>query len=220
MEIEAIIPNWELGQLLLLVRSYGNTQSICMQASTGETLWKKQNIQDMHEGDISYLALSKTYLTSSPAGLALWDAKKGDLIWTNKEIKAPIGLLKEVGDGHLLLLTCTPKAGQYGWKNSSQQVYKLNLHTGEAIWNQAYAGYLERKLVSNEPTGRIEIIGNKIEVYTNGFQEFDYLTGEKGAEVEAFSLTKVNPSFRKETGSVVARRYYSGQATFLKKGDT
>jgi hypothetical protein len=104
------------------------------------------------------------------------NADTGEELWSTSKFKGKVGQYY-YEDGYLTTVNFIPSgliALFTGFKN---QIAKINMKTGELVWENTYIGRADKKVVSGEWLFDIEVIDGNVILHLSGLQIYDYKTG-------------------------------------------
>jgi outer membrane protein assembly factor BamB len=179
-KIDELIPFWESNTIFLFDRKIGKDQIACFNLETGQSLWTTDKYQDVSESSITYIAEEDCFAITLKKELVYIRAQTGEELWSTEKFKGVVGQYYFDGTDHTLTMVnfmpTTLGALFTGFKN---QIAKIDLKTGEILWENTYIGLAEKKVISREPIFDLSVKNNKVFLRLNGMQVYDYKTGAK-----------------------------------------
>ncbi|WHZ08339.1 MAG: Glucose dehydrogenase, PQQ-dependent [Cytophagales bacterium] len=182
----------EAGLIFIFDRKVGKDKMVCIEEVTGKLLWVSDKFQDVDSQDnLVFLKDSEEILITTKNDASLIRMRTGELVWRTDKFKGITADYVLGGDGSIVLInmreagavgkflfgdfaTLAKKAAS-GFKN---QLVRVNLNTGEVIWEQAYRGIVEQKLLTRERLVDMKIKDGKLLLFMKGLHTFDYTTGQ------------------------------------------
>lgn len=178
-KVDELIPAWKSDLIFLFDRKMGKDQVACIDMETGEFLWSTDKYQNLTEDNVIYIAEEAAFAVTLKTELVLIKARTGEEIWSTTKFKGVVGKYIWNGDGNIVMVNFMPSwlgALFTGFKN---QIAKVNLKTGDIIWENTYVGRAERKVISRDFVYDLDREGDNVVLKLNGYQVYDYKTGAK-----------------------------------------
>ena len=178
-KVDELIPAWKSNMIFLFDRKLGKDQVACVDMETGNFLWSTDKYQNITEDNVMYIAEEGAFALSLKEELVYIKARTGEELWSTTKFKGVVGKYIWNGDGNIIMVNFVPNwlgALFTGFKN---QIAKVNLKTGDIIWESNYIGRAERKVISREFVYDLDRDGDNVILKLNGFQVYDYKTGDK-----------------------------------------
>ncbi len=177
-KVDDIISMWGSKVIFVFDRKMGKDKMACIDATTGSLLWISSNFQNVEEDNIIYIKELNAFAVTTKESLTMVKARTGDEIWKTDKFKGIVGDYVYMPDGNLTMINmkATVLASIFsGFKN---QIVKINSKNGDVIWDQTYRGVAEKKILTRERLVKLRIEENKVFLYMNGIQAFDYADGK------------------------------------------
>ncbi len=179
-KIDELIPFWASSTIFLFDRKIGKDQIACISLETGKSLWTTDKYQDLDENSITYIQEEDCFAITLKKELVYIRAQTGEELWSTEKFKGVVGQYYYSGSDHSLTMVNfvpgTLAALLTGFKN---QIAKIDLKTGEIIWENTYIGRAERKVISKAFVFNLSVKEDKVFLRLNGMQVYDYKTGAK-----------------------------------------
>jgi outer membrane protein assembly factor BamB len=177
-KVDEIISLWDSKVIFVFDRKLGKDKMACIDALTGELLWITANYQDVEEENIIYISELNAFAVTTKKDLTMVKARTGEELWKTEKFKGIIGTYTYMPDGTITLINM--KATLIGsiFSGFKNQLTKINTKNGDVIWDQTYRGVVERKVLTRERLVNMEIKENKVFLYMNGIQVFDFTDGK------------------------------------------
>lgn len=177
-KIDELIPFWASKTIFIFERKLGKDQIACVDLATGEALWTTDKYQDLNESSITYIKEDDCFAVSLKKSLVYIRARTGEELWSTEKFKGVVGQYVYDKPSHTMTMVNfipgTLEALFSGFKN---QIMRMNLATGEIVWENTYIGRAERKVISKEFLYELDVVDNKVFLRLNGMQVYDYATG-------------------------------------------
>jgi outer membrane protein assembly factor BamB len=179
-KIDELIPFWASSTIFLFDRKMGKDQIACISLETGKSLWTTDKYQDLDENSITYIEEEDCFAITLKKELVYIRAQTGEELWSTEKFKGVVGQYHYSGSDHTLTMVNfvpgTLAALFTGFKN---QIAKIDLKTGEILWENTYVGRAERKVISKQFVFNLSVKEDKVFLRLNGMQVYDYKTGAK-----------------------------------------
>ncbi|MBV5313079.1 MAG: PQQ-binding-like beta-propeller repeat protein [Prolixibacteraceae bacterium] len=179
-KIDELIPFWASSTIFLFDRKLGKDQIACINLETGKNLWTTDKYQELDESMITYIEEEDCFAITLKKELVYIRAQTGEELWSTEKFKGVVGRYYYSGSDHTLTMVNfvpgTIAALLTGFKN---QIAKIDLKTGEILWENTYVGRAERKVISRQFVYDLNVTDGKVFLMLNGMQVYDYKTGAK-----------------------------------------
>lgn len=175
-KVDDFIAVWEADALFVLELKMGTEQVAVIDMKTGESLWFSDQYKLKNADMISYISEEKGFLFTFKDRNVFVDALTGAEKWSTAKFKGKIGAYY-YKDGFLTTVNFIPSellALFTGYKN---QIAKINMKTGDIVWENTYTGRAERKVITGQYLYNIDVIDDHVVLQLNGLQLYDYNTG-------------------------------------------
>ncbi|HNQ12289.1 MAG TPA: PQQ-binding-like beta-propeller repeat protein [Bacteroidia bacterium] len=176
-KIDEQIVMWEAGVIFLFDRKTGKDKIACVDVKNGNFLWMSDKYQNITEENVVYLPELESFAISTKAGVHMMKARTGEELWTTTKFKGVVGAYFTTNDGFLVMLNYKPTALAALFSGFKNQIVKINTKNGDIVWDQTFIGMAERKVITRERLAKIELKGDKVFLFLNGIQVYDYNTG-------------------------------------------
>ncbi|RKD20109.1 hypothetical protein BCY91_00330 [Pelobium manganitolerans] len=191
-------------------RKLGTDRIAVLDIATGKELWSSENYQNLLPKDrgmlgsssedietVKYIDELDAFLIAQKDGMNLVKAKTGEKVWETKLIKGAVAEYQyDKAKNEIVMLNYKPTAlGALisGFKN---QLLKINATNGEIVWDASFRGTVEKELVTRKPILDIWLKGDKVFLWLDGIQVFNFNNGQKLWEVAYENdMDKTNNSF-------------------------
>ena len=175
-------------------RSLGKDRVAVLDLATGKEMWNSELYQNLikkgtkaEEGQddgeletVKYIGELDSFLISQKASVILVKANTGEKIWETNRFKGGVG--KYVYDGkknEIIMINFKPTALGALFAGFKNQMVRINASNGDIIWDATFVGTIEKELVTRRAIIDMYIKEDKIFVYLNGLQVFNYENGQK-----------------------------------------
>ncbi|MCB0397599.1 MAG: PQQ-binding-like beta-propeller repeat protein [Flavobacteriales bacterium] len=177
-KIDELIPFWESNTVFLFERKMGKDQVACIDIEKGTLLWTTDKYQNLSEGNVVYIAEKEGFALSLKESLVFIKARTGEELWTTSKFKGAIG--KYVyRNNEIVTVNFVPSGLGALFTGFKNQIAKINLDNGDLLWEQAYVGRAERKVITREFIFDLELKDDMVVLKMNGIQTYDWKTGAK-----------------------------------------
>jgi outer membrane protein assembly factor BamB len=220
-KVDLQIPMYESKAIFLFDKKMGKDQMVVVDIETGKMLWQTGKYQGIENQDeIVYIPEMDAYAVVTKDALTMVKARTGEELWSTKTMNTPVGRYIYDDKEKAITMVNMPRtflgAMFKGFKN---QILKINVKTGDVIWEQTYRGFIEKKVVTREAVAKFVLAeGNKLMLQLNGLQVFDYQTG-KPLWSATYDVTFEEFAKVKTPGRVVSKGVYGAVADPLYDGD-
>lgn len=222
-KVDLQIPMYPSKAILLFDKKMGKDQMVVVDIETGKVLWSTAKYQGItHADEIVYVSEMDAYAIVTNEALTMVKARTGEELWSTTKMNTPVAKYIVDRDDNTLTIINMPRnflgAVFKGFKN---QLIKINMKTGDVIFDVAYRGFIEKKVITREPVVNMWIKGDKLMLQLNGLQVFDYKSGKNlwGATYDvSFNDISVGAYGKVESKGVygaVADPIYDGEFVYL-----
>lgn len=176
-KIDDIIGIWEAKKIFLLDLKMGNEQIAVIDMLTGKLEWDSDQYKIKVRDMITYIPEEDGFLFTFKDVNVFVKALTGEELWSTQKFKGKIGQYVYGDDGMLTAVNFVPEellALVTGFKN---QIAKINMKTGEIIWENTYIGRADRKVISKEWLFSLKLMGDAVVLQLDGLQIYDYKSG-------------------------------------------
>lgn len=176
-KIDELIPFWESDCLFLFDRKMGKDQIVVVDMATGKALWNTDKYQNLVEESIVYVPEKDGFAIALKDRLVWVMAKTGEEKWSTDKFKGSVGRYAVTRDGKLVMVNFMPTGLGALFTGFKNQIAKVDLATGNILWENTYIGRPERKVISGEFLYALDIQDDKVFLRMNGMQVYDLNTG-------------------------------------------
>lgn len=176
-KVDELTPFWESNVLFLFDRKLGKDQIACLDLRDGKLLWTTDKYQNVSDENVVYVPEMDGFAISLKDKLVWINARTGEESWSTSTFKGVVGKYVVTGKNEFVMVNFMPTnlgALFTGFKN---QIVKVDLKTGNILWENTYIGRAERKVVSREFLYDLDVQGDKVFLRMNGVQVYDMNTG-------------------------------------------
>lgn len=176
-KVDELTPFWESNVLFLFDRKMGKDQIACLDLRDGKLLWTTDKYQNVSDENVVYVAEMDGFAISLKDKLVWINARTGEERWSTSTFKGVVGQYVVTGKSEFVMVNFMPTnlgALLTGFKN---QIVKIDLNTGNILWENTYIGRAERKVVSGEFLYQLDVKDDKVFLRMNGVQVYDMNTG-------------------------------------------
>ena len=176
-KVDEITPFWESNVMFLFDRKMGKDQIACLDLSDGHLLWTTDKYQNITEENVVYIPELDGFAITLKDKLVWILARTGEERWATDKFKGVVGKYVVTKDSKLVMVNFMPSnlaALFTGFKN---QIAKIDLVTGNILWENTYVGRAERKAVTRDFIYDLDVKDDKVFLRMNGMQVYDLNTG-------------------------------------------
>lgn len=179
-KIDELIPFWASSTIFLFDRKLGKDQLACIDLETGKSLWTTDKYQDVDESSVAYIGEEDCFAIALKKELVYIRARTGEELWSTEKFRGVVGKYSyDKGDHTLTMVNFVPSLLGALFSGLKNQIAKIDLRTGEILWENTYIGRAERKVISKKFVYDLSVVGDKVFLRLNGMQVYDYKTGAK-----------------------------------------
>lgn len=179
-KIDELIPFWASNTIFLFDRKLGKDQIACINLETGANLWTTDKYQDLDESLITYIEEEDCFAITLKKELVYIRAQTGEELWSTEKFKGVVGKYIYSGSDHTVtMVNFMPTLLGSLFTGFKNQIAKIDLKTGEILWENTYIGLAEKKVISRQPVFDLNVSDGKVFLRLNGMQVYDYKTGAK-----------------------------------------
>ncbi|HKL02745.1 MAG TPA: PQQ-binding-like beta-propeller repeat protein, partial [Cryomorphaceae bacterium] len=173
---DGIIPVWESKKIFLLDLKFGKEQVAVVDMVTGNLLWDSDRYKLKKHEMISYVEEENGFLFTFKDVNVFVNADTGEELWSTAKFKGKIGeYIYE--NGFLTTVNFVPSGLGALFTGFKNQIAKINMKTGEIVWENTYIGRAEKKIITGEWLYSLELMNDNVVLMLNGLQVYDYKTG-------------------------------------------
>ena len=174
-ELEAF---WESNTIFLFDRKLGKDQIACIDMKSGELLWTTDKYQDVTEESIVYIPEEEGFAITLKKELVFIKARTGEEVWNTAKFRGTVGkYIYNSEDRTLVMVNFMPSGLMALFTGFKNQIVRMNMSTGEILWENNYIGRAEKKVLTGEFIFDLELVEDKVFLRINGIQVYDYNTG-------------------------------------------
>ncbi|HEY5823605.1 MAG TPA: PQQ-binding-like beta-propeller repeat protein, partial [Cyclobacteriaceae bacterium] len=178
-KVDEIIPLWDAKAIFVFDRKMGKDKMACIDVFTGKLLWISAKYQNVEEENIVYIKEMDAFAVTTKENLTMIKARTGDELWKTDKFKGIVGYyIYKADDGSLTMINMKATAIGSLFAGMKNQIVKINTKNGDVIWDQTYRGVVEKKILTKERIVKMNIEEDKVFLYMNGIQVFDYKDGK------------------------------------------
>lgn len=175
-KVDAFDPVWEADALFLLDLKTGSEQVAVIDMKTGEALWFSDQYKLKNGEMVTYIREENGFLFTFKDRNVFVDALTGAEKWSTSKFKGKVGKYY-YEDGFLTTVNFIPSEFIAMFSGFKNQIAKINMATGEIVWENSYIGRAERKTITGEFIYDIQVMDDQVVLTLNGLQVYDYKTG-------------------------------------------
>ncbi|MCE1199302.1 MAG: PQQ-binding-like beta-propeller repeat protein, partial [Marinilabiliales bacterium] len=177
-KIDELIPFWDSRTIFLFDRKLGKDLMACMDLETGKLLWSTDKYQDVTEESVTYIGEEDCFAIALKKELVYIRARTGEELWSTEKFHGVVGQYIFDGNEHTLtMVNFVPSLLGALFSGLKNQIAKIDLRTGEIIWENTFVGRAERKVISRQFIYNLSKVNDKVFLRLNGMQVYDYKTG-------------------------------------------
>lgn len=193
-KVDEVIPLWESDAILLFDKKAGKDQAACVDMKTGNLLWNSERFQ-LSASFASAFAGSQNettgfadlfvdipeengFMVTLKKEIIFVDAKTGKERWSTEKFKGVMGAYI-YQEGFVFGVNFVPGGLGALFTGMKNQVVKMDMSNGDIVWEQAYIGRAERKVITREFLFDLDIKDDMLVLRMNGIQTYDIKTGAK-----------------------------------------
>lgn len=176
-------------------RSLGTDRVAVLDLATGKELWNSELYQDLipkggaktEEGTdqgeletVKYIDELDSFLISQRNSVILVKANTGEKIWETNRFKGGVGkYVYDAKRNEIIMVNFKPTALGALFSGFKNQLVRINAANGDVLWDATFTGSIEKELVTRRAIIDLWIKGDKIFMYLDGMNVYDYNTGQK-----------------------------------------
>jgi outer membrane protein assembly factor BamB len=179
-KIDELIPFWDSNTIFLFDRKIGKDQIACMDLESGKVLWTTDKYQDVSDESVTYIGEEDCFAIALKKELVYIRARTGEELWSTEKFKGVVGQYYFDSNEHsLTMVNFVPTLLGALFSGLKNQIAKIDLKTGEILWENTYIGRAERKVISRQFMYNLSVANGKVFLRLNGMQVYDFKTGAK-----------------------------------------
>lgn len=175
-------------------RTMGKDRVAVLDIITGRELWNSEEYQNLiqkgtkaEEGTdqgeletVKYIRELDAFLISQRNSVILVNANTGEKIWETNRFKGGVGkYVYDAGRNEIIMANFKPTALGALFSGFKNQLVRINATNGDVLWDATFMGTVEKELVTRRAILDLWIKNDKVFMYLNGLQVYDYKTGQK-----------------------------------------
>jgi hypothetical protein len=176
-------------------RSLGTDRVAVLDLATGKELWNSELYQDLipkggaktEEGTdqgeletVKYIDELDSFLISQRNSVILVKANTGEKIWETNRFKGGVGkYVYDAKRNEIIMVNFKPTALGALFSGFKNQLVRINAANGDVLWDATFTGTIEKELVTRRAIIDLWIKGDKIFMYLDGMNVYDYNNGQK-----------------------------------------
>ncbi len=176
-KVDEVIPLWDADALFVFDRKLGTDKMACIDIHNGNLLWISGKYQNVEEENIVYIRELDAFAVATKEALVMIKARTGEEMWQTQKFKGIVGSYVVMPDGNMVMVNMKSSLIGSLFSGFKNQLVKVNIRTGEVMWDQTYRGVAEKKVITKEKLVKLDIQGEKVFLYLNGIQVYDYMAG-------------------------------------------
>ncbi|MCF6130868.1 outer membrane protein assembly factor BamB family protein [Flavobacterium wongokense] len=175
-------------------RSLGTDRVAVLDLASGKELWNSELYQDLipkgtnaaegtDEGEletVKYIGELDSFLISQRNSVILVKANTGEKVWETNRFKGGVGkYIYDSKRNEIIMVNFKPTALGALFSGYKNQLVRINASNGDVLWDATFMGSIEKELVTKRAIIDLWIKGDKIFMYLDGINVYDYNTGQK-----------------------------------------
>ena len=175
-------------------RSLGTDRVAVLDLASGKELWNSELYQDLipkgtkanegtDEGEletVKYIYELDAFLISQRNSVILVKANTGEKVWETNRFKGGVGkYVYDAKRNEIIMVNFKPTALGALFAGYKNQLVRINAANGDILWDATFTGSIEKELVTRRAIIDLWIKGDKIFMYLDGMNVYDYNTGQK-----------------------------------------
>jgi hypothetical protein len=175
-KVDGIIAVWDAKKIFLLDLKLGKEQVAVIDMLTGELVWESDRYKLKQKELISYIKEENGFLFTFKDVNVFVNADTGEELWSTAKFKGKVGKY-HYQDGFLTTINFIPSGLGALFSGYKNQIAKINMKTGELVWENTYIGRAGKKIITGQWLYDIEVLDDNVVLHLNGLQIYDYKTG-------------------------------------------
>lgn len=177
-KIDELVPFWESKIVFLFERKAGKDQIACIDLTNGELLWTTDKYQKVTADMIVYIPEDDGFAISLKKELVYVKARTGEELWNTTKFVGVVGkYVYNPNDQTMVMVNFIPTGIVAFFTGFKNQIARINMRTGEVLWENTYIGRADRKTVTRDFVYDLDVDGDKVILRLAGIQLYDYNTG-------------------------------------------
>lgn len=170
---------FDANALFMFDKKFGKDQLVVADLTTGKMLWhseKYQNIEDLEQ--VFYVPEIEAFGIITDKSLSMVKARTGEELWTTDKWNTPVAsYLLDKDESTITIINMPRNFVSSLFKGFKNQIVKLNIKTGELLWENTYNGIAQKKVLTGKRVVSLKVNSGKLFLQFNGLQVYDYKTG-------------------------------------------
>ena len=177
-KIDELVPFWKSGIIFLFERKAGKDQIACIDLTNGELLWTTDKYQKVTSDMIVYIEEDDGFAISLKKELVYIKARTGEELWSTSKFVGVVGkYVYNPDDYTMVMINFIPTGIVAFFTGFKNQIARINMKTGEVLWENTYLGRADRKTVTRDFVYDLDVRDDKVILRLAGIQLYDYNTG-------------------------------------------
>jgi len=177
-KIDELVPFWDSDVIFLFDRKAGKDQIACIDLKKGELLWTTDKYQKVTEDMVVYIEEDHGFAISLKNELVYIKAHTGEEIWSTSKFQGVVGkYIYNSDDQTMTMVNFIPSGIVAFFTGFKNQIVRIDMRSGEVLWENAYIGRADRKVISRDFVYDLELDDDKVILRLAGIQVYDYNTG-------------------------------------------
>ncbi|MCF6342234.1 MAG: PQQ-like beta-propeller repeat protein [Bacteroidales bacterium] len=177
-KIDELVPFWKSNIIFLFDRKAGKDQIACIDLTNGKLLWTTDKYQKVTADMIVYIPEDNGFAISLKKELVYIKAQTGEEVWSTTKFMGVVGkYFYDESDNTLTMVNFIPSGIVAFFTGFKNQIARINMKTGEVLWENNYIGRADRKIITRDFVYDLERDGDKVILRLAGMQVYDYNTG-------------------------------------------
>ncbi len=175
-------------------RKLGTDRVAVIDLVSGKELWNSEQYQNLipkgtkaedgaDQGEletVKYISELDAFLISQKASVILVKANTGEKIWETNRFKGGVGkYIYNEAKNEIIMVNFKPTALGALFSGFKNQLVRINASNGDILWDATFAGTIEKELVTRRAIIDMWIKDNKIFLYLDGINVYNYDNGQK-----------------------------------------
>jgi len=177
-KIDELVPFWKSNIIFLFDRKAGKDQIACIDLTNGQLLWTTDKYQKVTADMIVYIEEDHGFAISLKKELVYIKAHTGEEVWTTNKFVGVVGkYVYNPNDQTMVMVNFIPSGIVAFFTMFKNQIVRINMKTGEVLWESTYTGRADRKVITRDFIYDLEVDDDKVILRLAGLQVYDYNTG-------------------------------------------
>ncbi len=177
-KIDELVPFWESKVIFLFDRKAGKDQIACIDLTNGSLLWTTDKYQKITEDMVVYIEEDHSFAISLKNELVYVKAHTGEELWSTSKFQGVVGkYIYNKDDQTMVMVNFIPNGIVAFFTGFKNQIVRINMQNGDVLWENAYIGRADRKVITRDFVYDLELDDDKVLLKLAGLQVYDYNTG-------------------------------------------